>query len=80
METCDGEEEIAGNAPIVGAVSGGKEISGAVRNREWEIQLSLELLAMDRRCPTESGQCTNSQSSSQKESDARLRERDSTCS
>ena len=32
METRDGEEEIAGNAPVVGAVSDGKEISAAVRN------------------------------------------------
>ena len=39
METRDGEEEIAGNAPVVGAVSGGKEISAAVRNRERVIQL-----------------------------------------
>ena len=49
METCDGEEEIAGNAPVVGAVSGGKEISAAVRNRERAIQLLLEFLAMERR-------------------------------
>ena len=49
METCDGEEEIAGNEPVVGAVSGGKEISAAVRNRKRVIQLLLELLAMERR-------------------------------
>ena len=49
METCDGEEEIAGNVPVVGAVSSGKEISAAVRNRERVIQLLLELLAMERR-------------------------------
>ena len=49
METCDGEEEIAGNAPVVGAVSGRKEISAAVRNRERAIQLLLEFLAMERR-------------------------------
>ena len=49
METCDGEEEIAGNTNVVGAVSGGQEISAAVRNRKRVIQLLLELLAMERR-------------------------------
>ena len=49
METCDGEEEIAGNAPVVGAVSGGKKISAVVTNRKRVIQLLLELLAMERR-------------------------------
>ena len=49
METRNGEEEIAGNAPVVGAVSDGKEISAAVRNRERVIQLLLELLALERR-------------------------------
>ena len=49
MVTCDREEEIAGNAPVVRAVSSGKEISAAVRNRERVIQLLLELLAMERR-------------------------------
>ena len=32
-ETRDGEEEIAGNAPVDRAVSGGKERRAAVRNR-----------------------------------------------
>ena len=49
METRDGEEELAGNTPVVGAVSDGKETSAAVRNRELVIQLMLELLAMDKR-------------------------------
>ena len=49
MVTCDGEEKIAGNATVVGAVSGGMEISAGVRNRERVIQLLLELLAMERR-------------------------------
>ena len=60
-ETRDGEEEIAGNAPVAGAVSGGKEGRAAVRNRERVIQLLLELLEMERRDTRrrrESGQCT----------------------
>ena len=36
-ETCNGEEEIAGNAPVDRAVSSGKERRAAVRNRvtQW---------------------------------------------
>ena len=36
METRDGEEEIAGNAPVAGAVSGGKERWAAVNCVQWK--------------------------------------------
>ena len=47
METRDGEEEIAGNVPVAGAVSSGNERRAAVRNREQVIQLKLEFLATE---------------------------------
>ena len=36
METRNGEEEIVGNAPIDGAVSGGKERCAVVNCLQWK--------------------------------------------
>ena len=37
MEICNGEKEVMGNAPVVLAISRGKDIRAAVRNREQVI-------------------------------------------